>query len=131
MCVQIEITIVSISIINYLFHSRCPICMNEFLHNDPIRLLPCMHYYHTRCIDEWLMRANTCPSCMQRVDLAPAQQQHHRGHSRSVSRGSGTGITVVVHSENPSQSISSPTRSISSIEQLSNSTPTSPPPTSC
>ena len=70
---------------------RCPICMNDFLPGDPIRLLPCMHYYHIRCIDEWLMRASTCPNCMQRVDLAfqrSASFHNQRVHRRSCSRGS-------------------------------------------
>lgn len=36
---------------------------------EPIRLLPCMHYYHMRCIDDWLMRSYSCPTCMERVDV--------------------------------------------------------------
>lgn len=42
--------------------------MVDFVVGEPIRLLPCMHFYHMRCIDEWLMRSYCCPSCMERVD---------------------------------------------------------------
>nr|XP_027202581.1 RING finger protein 11-like [Dermatophagoides pteronyssinus] len=49
---------------------ECVICMIEFLIDDPIRFLPCMHIYHTKCIDDWLMRSLTCPSCMEPVDAA-------------------------------------------------------------
>ncbi|KAH9518020.1 RING finger protein 11 [Dermatophagoides farinae] len=49
---------------------ECVICMIEFLMDDPIRFLPCMHIYHTKCIDDWLMRSLTCPSCMEPVDAA-------------------------------------------------------------
>ena len=49
---------------------RCVICMNEFLFGDELRYLPCMHCYHRECIDDWLMRSFTCPSCMEPVDAA-------------------------------------------------------------
>ncbi|CAG2164565.1 unnamed protein product [Oppiella nova] len=48
----------------------CVICMGEFLISEPIRFLPCMHIYHTDCIDDWLMRSFTCPSCLEPVDAA-------------------------------------------------------------
>ena len=50
--------------------SRCVICMNEFVVGDAIRYLPCVHTYHKQCIDDWLMRSFTCPSCMEPVDAA-------------------------------------------------------------
>ncbi len=110
-------------LIHCLFVNRCPICMNEFLQGDPIRLLPCMHYYHTRCIDEWLMRAITCPNCMQRVDIA-FQRTTGRGHRRSVSRGSAASIVMASPSRNTSfdqlttPSVSVPPTSSSSTPSL-------------
>lgn len=50
--------------------SRCVICMVELLVGDSVRYLPCMHTYHVKCIDDWLMRSFTCPSCMEPVDAA-------------------------------------------------------------
>ena len=44
--------------------------MIEFEPGDAIRYLPCMHTYHMECIDDWLMRSFTCPSCMEPVDAA-------------------------------------------------------------
>lgn len=49
---------------------ECVICMVEFLVGDSVRYLPCMHTYHVKCIDDWLMRSFTCPSCMEPVDAA-------------------------------------------------------------
>lgn len=43
--------------------------MVDFSEGEPIRLLPCMHFYHMRCIDDWLMRSYSCPTCMERVDV--------------------------------------------------------------
>ncbi len=49
---------------------ECVICMIEFVNGDRVRYLPCMHTYHVECIDDWLMRSFTCPSCMEPVDAA-------------------------------------------------------------
>ncbi|CAI9728576.1 RING finger protein 11 [Octopus vulgaris] len=49
---------------------ECVICMVEFNIGDALRYLPCMHTYHRDCIDDWLMRSFTCPSCMEPVDAA-------------------------------------------------------------
>ncbi|XP_018322559.1 RING finger protein 11 [Agrilus planipennis] len=49
---------------------ECVICMVEFLVGDTVRCLPCMHTYHMKCIDGWLMRSLTCPSCLEPVDAA-------------------------------------------------------------
>jgi len=49
---------------------ECVICMIEFNIGDAVRYLPCMHTYHMDCIDDWLMRSFTCPSCMEPVDAA-------------------------------------------------------------
>jgi E3 ubiquitin-protein ligase RNF11 len=49
---------------------ECVICMIEFMEGDKIRYLPCIHTYHAQCIDAWLMRSLTCPSCMEPVDTA-------------------------------------------------------------
>lgn len=49
---------------------ECVICMMEFNVGESVRCLPCMHTYHVSCIDDWLMRSLTCPSCLEPVDAA-------------------------------------------------------------
>ncbi|QQP36868.1 Uncharacterized protein FKW44_022100, partial [Caligus rogercresseyi] len=56
---------------------ECVICMIEFVVGDRVRYLPCMHTYHTDCIDDWLMRSFTCPSCMEPVDAALSSHMKH------------------------------------------------------
>ena len=51
-------------------NTECVICMEEFVFGDCVRYLPCLHNYHTKCIDDWLMRNFICPSCMEPVDAA-------------------------------------------------------------
>lgn len=55
---------------------ECAICMNELLVGEKVRYLPCMHTYHTACIDDWLVRSFTCPSCMEPVDAALISSYH-------------------------------------------------------
>ena len=59
-----------VCITTMLIFSRCVICMIEFVFGDHVRYLPCLHTYHTKCIDDWLMRSFICPSCMEPVDAA-------------------------------------------------------------
>ncbi len=41
----------------------CSISVSAFLDGESIRMLPCSHIYHQRCIDDWLMNylPGTCP----------------------------------------------------------------------
>ena len=101
---------------------RCPICMNDFIPGETIRLLPCMHYYHIRCIDEWLLRALTCPNCIQRVDLALQRSNSYRhGHSRNGSRGS---ICSMNNEISNNSNCSSPTGSSEQLHSPVFSSPT-------
>ncbi|MFH4978386.1 hypothetical protein AB6A40_005095 [Gnathostoma spinigerum] len=41
----------------------CVICQYEFERRDHIRVLPCDHHYHAKCVDKWLKTNRTCPIC--------------------------------------------------------------------
>lgn len=47
--------------------SMCSICFEDFQNDDSVRILPCEHYYHDNCINEWFQKSGTCPIC--RFDL--------------------------------------------------------------
>lgn len=32
----------------------CDICLNEYKAEDLLRTIPCLHRFHTKCIDKWL-----------------------------------------------------------------------------
>ena len=42
---------------------NCPICLNSYKNGDRVRILPCMHYYHRACIDNWFKESTKCPIC--------------------------------------------------------------------
>jgi hypothetical protein len=42
---------------------RCPICLDDFIEGDSLKTMPCMHIYHSKCIDRWLATDNSCPIC--------------------------------------------------------------------
>jgi hypothetical protein len=33
----------------------CAICFEDFAPDDDVKQLPCAHFYHCGCIDEWLV----------------------------------------------------------------------------
>lgn len=63
----------------------CPICTDDFIKGQDVRLLPCDHKFHPECIDPWLVNVSgTCPLC--RIDLAPAAAEEAE---RRASAGGG------------------------------------------
>ncbi|CAA7049656.1 unnamed protein product [Microthlaspi erraticum] len=48
----------------------CPICLEEYKDDHEIRRLKkCGHVFHRFCVDSWLVRDRSCPSCRSSVDL--------------------------------------------------------------
>lgn len=45
----------------------CTVCLLEFEEGDECRYLPCMHFFHRRCIDTWISRSSLCPICRKDV----------------------------------------------------------------
>ena len=45
--------------------SKCLVCQFAYEKNEDIRVLPCGHYFHMECVDQWLMNKDFCPYCRQ------------------------------------------------------------------
>lgn len=51
---------------------ECAICFIDFKDKDQILCLNCseLHFFHRRCIIDWLKMRNTCPLCNAEVEKA-------------------------------------------------------------
>ncbi|KAG0752858.1 hypothetical protein G6F57_015463 [Rhizopus arrhizus] len=45
-------------------HMECPICLEDYLNDEQLRILPCKHEFHAKCVDAWLTEYKKfCPVC--------------------------------------------------------------------
>jgi hypothetical protein len=42
---------------------KCNICLEAYEEDEELKVLPCLHTYHSYCIDRWLGQRATCPVC--------------------------------------------------------------------
>ncbi|XP_064635147.1 uncharacterized protein LOC135492538 [Lineus longissimus] len=49
---------------------ECSVCMGEYEDGDNLRILPCFHNFHVKCIDKWIKDNATCPICRVPVKLS-------------------------------------------------------------
>nr|XP_036233267.1 homeobox protein 5 isoform X4 [Bactrocera oleae] len=43
--------------------TSCVVCMCDFELRQVLRVLPCSHEFHAKCVDKWLRSNRTCPIC--------------------------------------------------------------------
>jgi len=49
-------------------YETCCICLEDYTLGDKLRILPCSHAYHMKCIDPWLLKnKRVCPQCRKKV----------------------------------------------------------------
>eukprot|EP00879_Flechtneria_rotunda_P019832 GHRR01020846.1.p1 GENE.GHRR01020846.1~~GHRR01020846.1.p1 ORF type:complete len:308 (+),score=108.98 GHRR01020846.1:408-1331(+) len=104
----------------------CSICFCEYEASTQVKQLPCSHFFHPECIDQWLGRDNTCPLCKRLVynpfgqtskETATASRATNSGSSaaqwqgfgprtdRSTGRSAaGRQVVIVVHHDGTSVS---------------------------
>ncbi len=53
----------------------CVICVEKFKQNEERTVLPCLHGYHAKCIEQWFKENNTCPRC--RINISDHLKKCH------------------------------------------------------
>lgn len=51
----------------------CVVCFSDFECRQLLRVLPCNHEFHAKCVDKWLKTNRTCPIC--RADASEVQRE--------------------------------------------------------
>jgi len=96
-------------------YETCAICLEDFVEQEKVRVLPCSHGYHCQCIDPWLTKGRrVCPICKRKVVLAEENFRDSESdtddESAPLLRNASTsaapnpassGSTFVQQSENP------------------------------
>ncbi|KAM8792623.1 E3 ubiquitin-protein ligase RNF38 [Eudromia elegans] len=49
----------------------CVVCMCDFESRQLLRVLPCNHEFHAKCVDKWLKANRTCPICRADASEVP------------------------------------------------------------
>ncbi|XP_032898984.1 E3 ubiquitin-protein ligase ZNRF3 isoform X2 [Amblyraja radiata] len=47
--------------------SDCAICLEKYVDGEELRVIPCTHRFHKRCVDPWLLQHHTCPHCRHNI----------------------------------------------------------------
>lgn len=50
-------------------NNRCIICLSEFQVGEKESILPCLHIFHSSCIETWINNKQWCPICKYDISL--------------------------------------------------------------
>merc|ERR1719410_1598103 len=92
-------------------YETCCICLDDYVIGEKLRILPCDHAYHMKCIDPWLLKnKRVCPQCRKKVfasgEVPPTDSESETEDERRPllarpNRGAPPSGTFSVQRENP------------------------------
>lgn len=91
-------------------YETCCICLDDYVLGDKLRILPCDHAYHMKCIDPWLLKnKRVCPQCRKKVfasgEVPPTDSESETEDERrpllNRPNRAAPGGTFTVQRENP------------------------------
>jgi hypothetical protein len=69
---------------------HCVVCQEALPVGTVAKLMPCGHAFHPDCLDKWVLKSNSCPTC--RNDEMPSEKQHFDLDERRVVQSGGRGL---------------------------------------
>ena len=123
----------------------CAICIEPFSKGDSCKKLPdCSHFFHDKCIVEWLQLKNDCPVCRSQVIVGrlrsaagnttstlstPAMRRRQQSHTRTTSHAPTSRADLNIASSSSSiPNAGTGSHTASGAMGLSISLPSLPPP---
>lgn len=90
-------------------YDTCAICLEEYVEGEKLRVLPCAHGYHLRCIDPWLTKSRRiCPVCKGKVRVAGmsdvSDTESESDHSRQLNYNQANESTPLLRGQRPARS---------------------------
>jgi E3 ubiquitin-protein ligase AIP2 len=91
---RIKITAEKLAELGQKDEARCPICFCLEV-DDEILTLPCKHWAHPACLDPWLIKTNTCPTCRNELpseDSAYDRKKERDREEAELKRGAENAV---------------------------------------
>ncbi|KAM3143384.1 hypothetical protein pb186bvf_004445 [Paramecium bursaria] len=50
-------------------NDQCTVCLIEFEELNDVRFCPCLHIFHSKCLELWFLKHQNCPNCRLEMSL--------------------------------------------------------------
>ncbi|XP_008069202.1 E3 ubiquitin-protein ligase ZNRF3 [Carlito syrichta] len=77
--------------------SDCAICLEKYIDGEELRVIPCTHRFHRKCVDPWLLQHHTCPHCRHNIIEQKGNPSAVCVETSNLSRGRQPRVTLPVH----------------------------------
>lgn len=77
--------------------SDCAICLEKYIDGEELRVIPCTHRFHRKCVDPWLLQHHTCPHCRHNIIEQKGNPSAMCVEPSNLARGRQQRVILPVH----------------------------------